>query len=186
MAGAVAARADWELPAEPASVTLARGYIREFAESHGVRPEEVVDLTLAVTEAVTNAVIHAYIDREPGTIRVQAITGADELTVVVTDDGRGMQPRADSPGLGLGLPTIGRLAALVDLREPPGGGTELSMTFATPGVRGPARVPRERLQRARAAGRGRAHRAGRVAGGGGRAARRPARARRSPTPARST
>ena len=76
---------------------------------------------------------------------MQVTTGADELTVVVTDDGRGMQPRADSPGLGLGLPTIGRLAALVDLREPPGGGTELSMTFATPGVRGPVRVPRERL-----------------------------------------
>src|SRR4051795_2629286 len=52
-------------------------------------------------------------------------------------------PRAASPGLGLGLPTIGRLAALVDLREPPGGGTELTMTFVTPGVRGPARVARE-------------------------------------------
>jgi PAS domain S-box-containing protein len=57
-----------------------------------------------------------------------------------------MQPRADSPGLGLGLPTIGRLAALVDLREPPGGGTELSMTFATPGVRGPARIARETVR----------------------------------------
>jgi PAS domain-containing protein len=57
-----------------------------------------------------------------------------------------MQPRADSPGLGLGLPTIGRLAALVDLRGAAGGGTELSMTFATPGVAGPTRVPRERLR----------------------------------------
>lgn len=145
MAGAVAARADWELPAEPASVTAARANLRSFAEAHGVRAEEVIDLMLAVTEAVTNAVIHAFIGREPGRVRVQVTTGADELTVVVTDDGRGMQPRADSPGLGLGLPTIGRLASLVDLREPPGGGTELSMTFATPGVRGPVRVPRERL-----------------------------------------
>ena len=33
----------------------------------------------------------------------------DELVVTVTDDGRGMQPRADSPGLGLGLPTIASL-----------------------------------------------------------------------------
>jgi serine/threonine-protein kinase RsbW/stage II sporulation protein AB (anti-sigma F factor) len=142
----VAARADWELPAEPASVSIARGNVRAFAQAHGVRPEEVIDLTLAVTEAVTNAVIHAYIGLQPGTIRVQVVTGADEITVVVTDDGRGMQPRADSPGLGLGLPTIGRLAALVDLREAAGGGTELSMTFATPGVAGPARVPRERLR----------------------------------------
>ena len=136
---AVAAREDWELPAEPASVTLARGRVREFAQEHGATPDDVVDLTLAVTEAVTNSVIHAFIDRDPGRVRVTICTAADELTVVVADNGRGMQPRADSPGLGLGLPTIGRLAAHVDMREAPGGGTELSMTFATPGVRGPAR-----------------------------------------------
>ena len=100
-----------------------------------------MDVALAVTEAVTNAVLHAFIDREPGTIRVSAAAGPDELTVVVTDDGIGMRPRPDSPGLGLGLPTIGRLAALVDLRVPEGGGTELSMTFVTPGVRGPVTTP---------------------------------------------
>ena len=63
---AVAAREDWELPAEPASVTLARGRVREFAQEHGATPDDVVDLTLAVTEAVTNSVMHAFIDREPG------------------------------------------------------------------------------------------------------------------------
>jgi serine/threonine-protein kinase RsbW/stage II sporulation protein AB (anti-sigma F factor) len=136
---AVAARDHWELPAEPESVTLSRGRVREFAQEHGAAPDDVVDLTLAVTEAVTNSVIHAFIDREPGLVHVTIYTAADELTVVVADNGRGMQPRADSPGLGLGLPTIGRLAAHVDLREAPGGGTELSMTFAAPGVRGPSR-----------------------------------------------
>lgn len=139
---AVAAREHWELPAEPESVTLSRGRVRTFAKEHGASAEDIVDLTLAVTEAVTNAVIHAFIDREPGVVRVTLTTAADELTVVVSDNGRGMQPRADSPGLGLGLPTIGRLAAQVDLREAPGGGTELSMTFATPGVLGPERVER--------------------------------------------
>jgi len=142
MPAAVAARADWELPAEPASVTLARGHVRTFAEAQGVRPEEIVDLTLAVTEAVTNSIIHGFLGMEPGFVRVTCMTSADELTVTVTDNGRGMQPRADSPGLGLGLPTIGRLAAEVDLREPAGGGTELSMTFVTPGVQGPTRVER--------------------------------------------
>jgi serine/threonine-protein kinase RsbW/stage II sporulation protein AB (anti-sigma F factor) len=136
---ALAAREDWELPAAPESVTLSRGRVRAFAQEHGASSDDVVDLTLAVTEAVTNSVIHAFIDRAPGIVRVAVFTAADELTVVVSDNGRGMQPRADSPGLGLGLPTIGRLAAHVDLREAPGGGTELSMTFATPGVRGPER-----------------------------------------------
>ena len=40
--------------------------MRAFAQEHGVDRSDVVDLTLAVTEAVTNAVIHAFIDREPG------------------------------------------------------------------------------------------------------------------------
>lgn len=145
---ASAAQDQWELPAEPASVTQVRGHVREFAQEHGATPADVIDLTLAVTEAVTNSVIHAFIDRDPGRVRVTVMTAADELTVIVSDNGRGMQPRADSPGLGLGLPTIGRLAAQVDLREPPGGGTELSMTFATPGVRGPAREERVDLLRA--------------------------------------
>jgi PAS domain S-box-containing protein len=136
-------RLDLRLEAVPAAVGEARQGVAAFAERHGLARRD--DVALAVTEAVTNAVLHAFIDREPGTVRVLVVTGADELTVTVTDDGRGMQPRADSPGLGLGLPTIGRLAALVDLREPPGGGTELSMTFATPGVSGPARAPRERV-----------------------------------------
>ena len=66
MPDAVAARDEWELPAEPASVSFIRGQVKAFAQEHGVRAEEVVDLTLAVTEAVTNSVLHAFIGREPG------------------------------------------------------------------------------------------------------------------------
>jgi serine/threonine-protein kinase RsbW/stage II sporulation protein AB (anti-sigma F factor) len=141
MLEAVAARGEWDLPAEPESVSAARTAVREFAAAQGVDELVLMDVALAVTEAVTNAVLHAFLERPPGTIRVTAATGAGELTVVVTDDGIGMRPRPDSPGLGLGLPTIGRLAALVDLRVPEGGGTELSMTFVTPGVRGPVEDP---------------------------------------------
>src|SRR5690349_6962395 len=98
MPAAVAARAEWELPAEPASATLARGHVKAFAEAQGVRPDEIVDLTLAVTEAVTNSIIHGFLGMEPGFVRVTCATAADELTVTVTDNGRGMMPRADSPG----------------------------------------------------------------------------------------
>ena len=87
---AVAVRLHWELPAEPESVTLSRGRVRTFATEHGASADDIVDLTLAVTEAVTNSVIHAFIDREPGVVRVTLITAADELTVVVSDNGRGM------------------------------------------------------------------------------------------------
>ena len=72
---------------------------------------------------MTNAVLHAYIDREPGMVIVTAHAGPGELVVCVIDDGRGMQPRPDSPGLGMGLPMIGQLTTSVDIRERPSGGT---------------------------------------------------------------
>jgi signal transduction histidine kinase len=49
--------------------------------------------------------------------------------VTVRDNGCGMQPRADSPGAGLGLPLIASLADSFSVSVPPEGGTELSMTF---------------------------------------------------------
>ena len=117
-----------------------RGGVREFARAHGASKALLIDLALAVTEAVTNCVVHAYVDRGPGTIRTSIQAGPDELIVTVTDDGRGMQPRADSPGLGLGLPTIASLTTSMDMHAPPGGGTAITMTFAAPGVHGPVRA----------------------------------------------
>jgi serine/threonine-protein kinase RsbW len=130
---------EWELPAEPNSVGAIRGGVREFARGHGASDAVLIDLALAVTEAVTNSVVHAFIDREAGIVCAHIRTAPDELVVVVTDNGRGMQPRADSPGLGLGLPTIASLTTAMDMHTAPGGGTVITMTFAAPGVKGPAR-----------------------------------------------
>ena len=99
----------------------------------------LADVALAVTEAVSNSIVHAFVGRTPGTVRTEIRARRDEFVVIVTDDGRGMQPRTDSPGLGLGLPTIGRLSATMDVHAPEDGGTVLTMTFAAPGVRGPER-----------------------------------------------
>lgn len=133
-------RREWHLDAQPDNVAAVRAAVRAFAREHGAPDELLPMLNLAVSEAATNAVIHAFVDREPGTLRMVAEAGADELTVTVSDDGRGMQPRPDSPGLGLGLPTIGQLSESLDIRVGPGGvGTEVRMTFAAPGVLGPRR-----------------------------------------------
>jgi PAS domain S-box-containing protein len=129
--------AEWELPAEPGTVGKIRGGVREFARERGGSDALLIDLALAVTEAVTNSVVHAFIDREPGIVRTRIQAAPDELVVVVTDNGRGMQPRTDSPGLGLGLPTIASLTTAMDMHAPPGGGTVVTMTFAAPGVKGP-------------------------------------------------
>jgi anti-sigma regulatory factor (Ser/Thr protein kinase) len=43
-------RAEWALPAEPASVGTIRAGVRAFADAHGADEGLVVDLALAVTE----------------------------------------------------------------------------------------------------------------------------------------
>ncbi len=96
-----------ELPAVPQSAAQAR---RAVAGMLGGLDVDLWPVRLVVSEAVTNVVLHAYRDREPGRLRLQATLADRLLTVVVTDDGIGMAPRADSPGVGVGLVVIRRLA----------------------------------------------------------------------------
>ena len=114
-----------DLAAEPASVSVARHALAEFVAGRRVdRPA----VEVAVSEAVSNAVVHAYRDTgEPGRIAVRAEYAGTRLTVVVSDRGLGMRPRADSPGLGLGLPLIAQLAAHVDITSE--NGTTVRMDF---------------------------------------------------------
>ena len=96
----------------------------------GLAEDVVTNVALAVSEAITNAVLHGYTDRDTGFIEVAAELDGSDLVVTVTDDGGGMVPRPDSPGLGMGLPIIARLASTMDVRSPvSGGGTQLCMTF---------------------------------------------------------
>jgi anti-sigma regulatory factor (Ser/Thr protein kinase)/PAS domain-containing protein len=142
MATEVALAWQLELPAEPRSIADIRNGVTEFAVGQGAEPSVVGDIALAVTEAATNAVLHAFIDRPAGRIDTVARAGDGVIVVQVMDDGRGMRPRSDSPGLGLGLPTIGQLTKSCDIRERPGGqGTEVRMTFVVPGVHGPDEAP---------------------------------------------
>jgi anti-sigma regulatory factor (Ser/Thr protein kinase) len=101
-----------------------------YAREHGALDPDGV--ALALSEALTNAVLHAYPDaRRPGTVEVVAQRHPDDgLQVEVCDDGRGMTPRADSPGAGLGLSIIAQLAERFEVQARPGGGTRLRMVFA--------------------------------------------------------
>ena len=115
------------LKAIPDSVREARLTARSFAEVHGVtRPD---DVALAVSEAATNVVVHAYPDGEPGPLWVTGAKAGPAVVIEVRDRGGGLRPRHDSPGLGLGLPTIAQVADTFDFREV-GRGVTVSMTFA--------------------------------------------------------
>ena len=86
-------------------------------------------MRLAVTEACSNVVVHAYADDAPGPLEVLATLDDDTLTVVVRDEGPGIAPHPDSPGLGLGLPLIASLAESVQLGRDEQERTEVCMTF---------------------------------------------------------
>ena len=116
--------------AVPASVPVLRSDIAAFARKAGVAEPLLSSVKLAVSEAVTNAVMHAYVGRRTGQVRVAARIENDCLHVEVSDDGSGMMPRLDSPGLGVGLPFIADTADALDIARSPRGGAQLLMRFA--------------------------------------------------------
>jgi serine/threonine-protein kinase RsbW len=90
------------------------------------------DVALAVSEAVTNVVVHAYVDAQPGPVHV-TVEPADErgeLKLVVEDEGHGLRPRTDSPGIGLGLPLMATVSSRLDTRVTASGGTRLCVWFS--------------------------------------------------------
>ena len=124
------AEAQWSTPPDPSNVRHLRREIREFAVEQGLDPTRAHDLTLAVSEIVSNAVMHAYRDGSDGVITIGAHVRDEHLVVRVVDDGVGLSPRPDSPGAGLGLMIAGSVADRLQIERPAEGGTEICMTFA--------------------------------------------------------
>ena len=146
---------DVDLPAEPRSASQARRAVLDALKGIAVDRDAI---GVVVSEAVTNAVLHAYRDRErPGEVHVSARLDDEGVEVAVADDGVGMRPRADSPGVGLGMPLIADLADRVEIIQPRAAARGSPPTSLLMGAAGP---------------HGRAARRGTVAG---RAERRPAR-----------
>ncbi len=118
------------LPARAENVAVVRHAFGGLGEALAVPDQRLSDIKLAVTEACTNVVIHAYPDGE-GPMEIDAAVDGDRrLSIVVRDEGRGILPRADSPGLGLGLPLIATLAESLELGKGEDESTEVRMTFS--------------------------------------------------------
>lgn len=118
-----------KLPARAENVAVVRHAFGGFAEVLTVDEQTLADIKLAVTEACTNVVIHAYERDDVGDLEVDATIDDQLLTVVIRDRGRGILPRPDSPGLGLGLPLIATLAETLELGTDGTEHTEVRMTF---------------------------------------------------------
>ncbi len=120
------------LPARPEGVGVVRQALSGVADALDFEEAILADMKMAVTEACTNVVVHAY-DRDDGVLEVEMRAGEDGLTIVVRDEGSGIQPRPTRntpPALGLGLPLIAALSDAFELRGSAGSGTEVRMTFA--------------------------------------------------------
>lgn len=120
-------------PADRGAVPRARAALRDAARRAGAEEEQVEALALALSEAVSNVVLHAYRDaaaRADGAFEVTLRQLGSALELLVDDRGCGMAPRDDSPGLGLGLSIISTLSDAFEVRERPAGGTQLAMRFA--------------------------------------------------------
>jgi anti-sigma regulatory factor (Ser/Thr protein kinase) len=124
-----------DLSATAEEVPFARAAITRLCEHLEIDDALTERIRLAVTEACTNCVLHAYDERvEPATYVLDARVDEHALRVVVCDRGLGIHngrpSEHDNPGLGLGL--IEQLADSSDVSARPGGGTRVVMRFALP------------------------------------------------------
>jgi anti-sigma regulatory factor (Ser/Thr protein kinase) len=115
------------LPARPENIAVVRHVIGAFAEAVGLPARTIDDVRLAVTEACTNVVRHAYED--VGCIEIVIRPSGDDVTVIVSDHGRGIGPSPDVAGPGLGLPLIAALADRFEIERVPQRGSRLLMSF---------------------------------------------------------
>jgi serine/threonine-protein kinase RsbW len=119
-------------PGTPPGVGQLRRAVGRLAERCGMSARDVDAARLAASEAATNAVVHAYRDH-PGELRLEAHVEDGELLVVIADEGGGVRPRADSPGIGLGLPIIAQVSKRFEIVSGTRG-TEVHLAFPCPSL----------------------------------------------------
>jgi anti-sigma regulatory factor (Ser/Thr protein kinase) len=129
---ATTARLDLSLRADPSSVRAAREAVATMASVLGVSRDVVDDMRLCVSEAVTNAVRHAY-PSEPGEVQVSCDRFGAGTLVVVRDFGLGATPphSPQGPDGGFGWKIIEVLADGFSVTSSPEDGTEAWMSFGT-------------------------------------------------------
>jgi serine/threonine-protein kinase RsbW len=99
------------IPARPEYVALCRLALTGIARTRALAPELVADLKLALTEACSNSVRHAYEGGREGEVEIRYELSEDRLTVEVTDEGSGFDPdvleraqeELDEGGLGIAI-----------------------------------------------------------------------------------
>ena len=115
------------IPARAEYITLCRLALTGIARLRELSDELVADLKLALTEAASNSVRHAYGDQDAGVVDISYQLFPDRLVIEVTDEGEGFDP-AEAEGSaaelsegGLGIAIIRAIADDVEFGAQPGG-----------------------------------------------------------------
>ena len=115
------------IPAKPEYIALARLALTGLAQTRELDSETVGDLKLALTEAVSNSVRHAYGTQGEGQVDIRYELRSDRISVDVLDDGAGFDPleapEFDGDELsegGLGIAIIRTVADGVEIDSRPG------------------------------------------------------------------
>ena len=121
-----------ELPAAADGLPGARQEITGFCCELGLRGDVVERVRIAVNEACSNCVRHAFVDAAAGcTYMLETWIEDDALLVVVHDCGIGIGLASEDGGRGFGLRIIEELADSTAVSSRPGYGTRVAMRFAT-------------------------------------------------------
>jgi serine/threonine-protein kinase RsbW len=116
------------IPARAEYITLCRLALTGIARVRALSDELLADLKLALTEAASNSVRHAYSgDDHAGVVEISYELRPDRLVIEVTDEGGGFAP-AEAEGEpdelsegGLGIAIIRAIADEVEIATQPGG-----------------------------------------------------------------
>lgn len=129
-----------EIPARPEYIVLGRLALSGLLRSGGYSEDAVADLKLALTEACSNSVRHAYRDDGGGQVHLAFTMHADRVVIEIRDDGAGFEEDdidcpdcVAIPGIrygehGMGISIIRAVVDDFDLRRRHGGGTVLVLT----------------------------------------------------------
>ena len=115
------------IPARAEYITLCRLALTGIGRVRAMSDELLADLKLALTEATSNAVRHAYGGNDVGNVEIAYQLLADRLVIEVTDEGEGFDPAAanGAPGElsegGLGIAIIRAIADEVEIGARPSG-----------------------------------------------------------------
>lgn len=111
------------VPARPGQLPGLRRALREWMEQAGLGPHDATSAQVAVGEATTNVVEHAYRGGEPGLVRLVARVDGDVLHIDVLDTGRWREASGHNPDRGRGFELMRATMDAVDVTRGDGGTT---------------------------------------------------------------